>query len=95
MNTIRITGDGAYPIPREAKGGNADKLIILPSGTYGTATVHLNIYNGNGNLVPLDGGELDVNVQRVLHQGSTLKIAAVVTGSDGTTNIVLDTEETG
>ena len=95
MNTIRITGDGTYPIPRIKQGDAADKLIILASGVYGTATVHLNVYNGNGVLVPLDGGSLLPNVQRVLHKGSTLMFAVVVTTSDVTTNIVVDTEETG
>ena len=95
MNTIRITGDGTYPIPRNKQGGNADKLIVLASGVYGTAVAHLHILNGAGAWVALVDGEILVDVQSVLHAGGDLRFALVVTGSDGTTNIIFDTEETG
>ena len=95
MNTTRISVDGTYPIPRFNVGGNADKLIILASGTYGTATLHLNVLNGAGNWIPLDGGEIVVDVQRVLHAGLMLRFAIVVTSANGATDIILDSEETG
>ncbi len=94
MNTTLITQDGTYPIKRTLWGGKASKLIVLASGAYGTATLALHILNGAGNWVPLDGGEITLNTQRVLHQGTKLKFAVECTGADGDTDIVFDTEET-
>ncbi len=90
---IPITVDGNYPVKTPNK--NISEVVVYLSGNFGTATAVLSYADPDNNMIPLTDGAILSGEQALIKPGATMPIYLVVAGSDGTTNIHMNSSVLG